>query len=211
MDGSVRISREDVVEDLVVQAIDLVVAGGDFAGAGLIDVDEGHDNVADLACGKLRHRGQLVVGDHARVARELAGLLGHRAGVVAHALQFVGDAVQGQEEAQVACDRSLRCDRHCHQGRDRTLDLVDLPVRGDHLLGQGCVAVHEGVVSGQDLLLNQRAHAQDAVLDAEHLGVEALAHADHLLIRPGDRIRSVCVDRLRLGRRHHRHHRAFVR
>ena len=102
--------------------------------------------------------------------------------MVAHALELVGDTVKSQEEPQVAGHRGLSRDGHRHQGRDCALDLVDLPVRGDHLLRQRRIPVHQRVMGSQDLLLDQRTHAQHAVLDPEHLGVEALAHAGRMTI-----------------------------
>ncbi len=95
--------------------------------------------------------------------------------MVAHSLQLIRDPIQGQQEAQVAGHGRLRRDRHGHQRGNCALDLVDLAVGGDHLRGEGGVTVHERVVGPHDLFLHHAAHPQDAVLDAAHLGVEALA------------------------------------
>jgi hypothetical protein len=49
-------------------------------------------------------------------------------------------------------------------------------IRSDDLASKLRVPIHDGVVSGEDLLLDVGAHPQDAFLDVAHLVVQTLAH-----------------------------------
>ena len=96
----------------MVEVVDLVVAGGDRASRGLIDVDERPQDAADEDGGQARpspagRRSALSGGSGA----SLRTCLATDAGVVAHPLELVAHVVEREQEAQVARDRLLRRDR----------------------------------------------------------------------------------------------------
>jgi len=99
--------------------------------------------------------------------------------VVAHALEFVRDVVEGQQVAQVTRDRLLRRDRHRDQPRDPALGLVDDRVALDHIERERSVVRDECAARLADRGLHQGAHAQDGVPDQRFLAVERLARRLH--------------------------------
>ena len=71
---------------------------------------------------------------------DATSLLGNRRGMVAHALELVGNMIEGEKVAKVAGDRSLHGDRLGNKLRCAALKLVDCAVRFDDSLGGGSIA-----------------------------------------------------------------------
>ena len=126
------------------------------------------------------------------------------AGVVTHALEVVGDAVEREQEAQVACHRLLRGDGQRDEVGHLALHGVDVAVVLDDPRGGIGVVLLEGLDGGDDALGHEAAHAQDVVLDLALLGLERPAR-----VGPGDLDRGVHIEigsvalRLVLARRRH--------
>ena len=105
--------------------------------------------------------------------------------MVAHPLELVGDVVERQQVAQVACDRLLGRDRHRDQARDPALRLVDERVALDDIEGQRGVVRLERATGFADRRLDQRAHAQDRIPDELFLAIERVAWRRVSDRRPG--------------------------
>ena len=91
----------------VVQVVHLVVPRRHLARQRLVLVHQRPEHLPRQRRGEAAHLGQLAVRLDVADGRQLARLLGHGRGVVAHPLQVVGHVVERQQEAQVAGNRLL--------------------------------------------------------------------------------------------------------
>jgi hypothetical protein len=170
-----RIGAHDldhVGEDLVIAVVDLVVEGGDLASAHVVDVDDRVQDTPNLVGREAADSAQLRDRGQRAVVGELAGLLRDARGVIADPLELIADVVKRKEEAEVAGDRRLRGDRHRDRLVHDPLGVVDLAVAGDHLDGEIGIVVDQRPNCLPDLVLDERAHPEDAVLDLLFVAIE---------------------------------------
>jgi hypothetical protein len=154
------------------QAIDLVVAARHLPGVNLVLVDQGLEDVVDLADRQLAHQPELRTQRLLRQRHERARHAGDAHRIVAHPLELGGDVLDAHEVPQVAGHRLLRRDDHEDLLANLAKELVQVLVLGAHLFGRHPVAPAEGVESGLDLGLDQRAHPNQRFAKARQLSFE---------------------------------------
>src|SRR6202011_1929559 len=153
-----------LVPDLVVERVDLVVAFSDGARAILVGLDHRAQDLVHLRFGDRGHLGQVDVGFELRQVVEPERGPGDAYGMVAHPLQLEHHVLKADDQTQVAGHRLLG--GHDHEGAlpQLAVQLVDLLVAGNHLLGERVVAIDQGAHRLGDRLFDHAAHADDTRL-----------------------------------------------
>ena len=103
---------EEFAEELVAQAVHLIVALEDALREFLIAADQGVQAVANHSFGEFAHARKIHVGLYLRMAEDAHGGLRDIDGLIADAFEVAIDAGNGEEKAQVgghgACKASRR-------------------------------------------------------------------------------------------------------
>ena len=155
---------KELAEELVAQAIHLIVALHDAAGEFLVAADQGVEAIAHHAFGKLAHAREIHVGLHLRMAQHAHGGLGDIDGLVADALEIAIDARDGEEKAQVGGHGLLEREEALDAFVNFNLHFIDGVFFVEDGFGEGFFGVEDGVDGLMDGALGEAAHPEKALL-----------------------------------------------
>src|SRR3990172_11428881 len=167
---------QQLAEDLVAQAVHLVVANQHRTGQLDVAVDQCVEAVADHAFREFAHSREVYVGLDARMAQDALGRLGDIDGLVADAFEIVVDARDGQYEAQVSSHQLLQRQQLHHAIVDFDLQLVDGRLFLQNLFGQRSLAIENGMNGLVHSPFGQAAHPQDALLQLVQIALKVPFH-----------------------------------
>jgi hypothetical protein len=154
---------EEFAEELVAEAVNLIVAAEDALGEVLIAADQGVQAVADHGFGQLAHAREVHVRFDLWVAEDASGGLGDVHALVADAFQVTIDARDGEEEAQVRGHGLLRGEEALDALVNFNLHFVDGVFFGEDDFGEMFFGVQDGVDGLMNGALGEAAHPEEAL------------------------------------------------
>src|SRR5262245_2813352 len=169
--------REQLAEDLLLDAVHLVVSGADLARQVRVPGHEGVQALLHHALGLLGHSRQVDVRLELALLVQLHRALGDVHRLVADALEVGDDLHGGGDEAEVAGGRLVEGEQLHALLVDLDVVSVHLPIAVDDVSGQRLVTLHQRPHGAADLILDQRAHGQQRLLEAVQLLVEVSLHS----------------------------------
>jgi hypothetical protein len=172
---------EQFAEELVAEAIDLIVALHDGLREILVAAHEGVQAVADHAFGEFGHARQIDVGLHLRMAHNAHGGLRDVHGLVADALEVAVDARNGQQEAEIDGHGRLQREQALDALVDFDLHLVDGVLFGEDGFGESLVGFEQRLNGLMDGALGEAAHPEEALLELLHVVFPVTFHVISLL------------------------------
>jgi hypothetical protein len=155
---------EQLAEELIAEAVDLIVALHHGAREFLIAADESVQAVANHAFGKLAHARQVHIRLHLRMAEHAHGGLRDVDGLIADALEVAIDARDGEEEAQVGGHGLLEREEALDALVNFNLHFVDGVFFVEDGFGEALFGVEDGVNRLVDGALGERPHPEEALL-----------------------------------------------
>ena len=161
--------REQLPEHLVLELVHLVVALQDAPGQVGVPLDEGVEGVPGHGLGDLGHPRDVDEGLERCLGQDLDDVLGDVHGLIADPLEVVVDLEGRGDEPEIRRRRLLQGQERDAAVVDLDLEVVDLLVRCDHDLGLVEAAVDEGADRSVGVLLHERPHREQALLQGLQL------------------------------------------
>jgi hypothetical protein len=172
---------EQFAEELIAEAIDLVVAAENALGEVLIGAHQSVQTIADHGFGELAHARQINVGLDLRVAKDARGGLRDVDGLVADTLEVAINARNREKEAKIGGDRLLRGEQALDALINFNLHFVDGVFLRENRFGEMLFGIEDGVHGLVDGAFGKASHPEEALFQFFEIMIKMSFHISSIL------------------------------
>jgi hypothetical protein len=163
-------------ENLIAEAVHLIVGGKDTLGELNVAADDGVESIANHLLGEVAHARQIDVGLHAGVAKNAQGTLRDVDGLIADALEIVIYARDCEDEAEIDGHELVQSEKLNDAIVNFHLELVDGVFFLEDAVGELFIGFQNGVNGLMDGALREAAHPEEALFHLVQVFFEVAFH-----------------------------------